>query len=126
VYNTYAWVRGPKPKRPVPGAWIDARVVIPVPWRHVPIQASTDTARRLSKRKHSKKIRQELNCGPLATVPELYHFDEQAHIIIMEDCGVQPLNLKQLMLTATPLRPSHAKSALCVGPILRPAAFVGC
>ncbi|KAJ7910327.1 kinase-like domain-containing protein [Mycena leptocephala] len=65
-----------------------------------------------------EKIRQELNCGPFATVPELYHFDEQAHVIIMEDCGVQSLNLKQLMLTATPSPAVAREIGLALGQFL--------
>ncbi|KAJ7835403.1 kinase-like domain-containing protein [Mycena leptocephala] len=65
-----------------------------------------------------EKIRQELDCGPFATVPELYHFDEQAHVIIMEDCGVQSLNLKQLMLTATPSPAVAREIGLALGQFL--------
>ncbi|KAJ6548137.1 kinase-like domain-containing protein [Mycena vulgaris] len=50
-----------------------------------------------------EKIKKELDCGPLAaTVPELYHFDDQAHVMIIEDCGEKSTNLKELMLKATP------------------------
>ncbi|KAK7051884.1 APH domain-containing protein [Favolaschia claudopus] len=35
-----------------------------------------------------------------ATVPEVYHFDEEAHVIIMEDCGEGSMNLKALMMGA--------------------------
>jgi 5-methylthioribose kinase len=51
-------------------------------------------------------------------VPELYHFDEQAHVIIMEDCGVQSLNLKQLMLTATPSPAVAREIGLALGQFL--------
>ncbi|KAJ6536912.1 kinase-like domain-containing protein [Mycena capillaripes] len=49
-----------------------------------------------------EKIKTDLDCGPLATVPGLYHFDEVANVIIMEDSGVDSVNLKSLMLTAPP------------------------
>ncbi|KAJ7887303.1 kinase-like domain-containing protein [Mycena olivaceomarginata] len=65
-----------------------------------------------------EKIRHELDCGPFATVPELHHFDEQAHVIIMEDCGVQSLNLKQLMLTATPSPAIAREIGLALGQFL--------
>lgn len=32
----------------------------------------------------------------------MYHFDEEAHVIIMEDSGENSLDLKSLMLNATP------------------------
>ncbi|KAJ7605117.1 kinase-like domain-containing protein [Mycena polygramma] len=47
-----------------------------------------------------QKIKDHLECE--ATVPALHHFDEIAHVLIMDDCGVDSLNLKQLMLTAPP------------------------
>ncbi|KAJ7122356.1 kinase-like domain-containing protein [Mycena epipterygia] len=49
-----------------------------------------------------EKVKQGLDCGPLATVPGLHLFDEDAHVLIMDDCGVTSRNLKDLMLTATP------------------------
>ncbi|KAJ7214036.1 kinase-like domain-containing protein [Mycena pura] len=59
-------------------------------------------ARQAFEAKALEKVRQSPVCGPLATVPELHHFDENAHILIMDDCGEDALNLKQLMLTAAP------------------------
>ncbi|KAJ7050390.1 kinase-like domain-containing protein [Mycena amicta] len=41
-------------------------------------------------------------CNELVTVPEVIHHDTTANFLILEDCGEQTLNLKQLMLTATP------------------------
>ncbi|KAJ7224025.1 kinase-like domain-containing protein [Mycena haematopus] len=49
-----------------------------------------------------QKIKEGLNCGPLATVPTMYHFDETAHIIIMTDAGENSRNLKALMISAPP------------------------
>ena len=33
----------------------------------------------------------------VVTVPEIYHFDEDAHLIIMEYCGDDVPHLKQLL-----------------------------
>ncbi|KAJ7744066.1 kinase-like domain-containing protein [Mycena maculata] len=50
-----------------------------------------------------QKIREGLDCEPrAATVPEMHHFDAEAHVIILEDCGEQSRNLKELFLTAPP------------------------
>ncbi|KAJ7084642.1 kinase-like domain-containing protein [Mycena belliarum] len=50
-----------------------------------------------------QKIREALDCGPgAATVPVVHLFDEDAHVLIIEDCGEQSCNLKQLFLTAAP------------------------
>ncbi|KAF8139316.1 kinase-like domain-containing protein [Mycena galopus ATCC 62051] len=65
-----------------------------------------------------KKIREELDCGSGATVPELHHFDEQRHVIIMDDCGAQSLNLKELMLTATPSPAVAREIGLALGQFL--------
>ncbi|KAJ7114908.1 kinase-like domain-containing protein [Mycena epipterygia] len=64
-----------------------------------------------------EKIKQDLDSG-LATVPTLHHFDEHAHVIIMDDCGVQSLNLKELMLTATPSPAVAREIGLALGQFL--------
>ncbi|KAJ6452082.1 kinase-like domain-containing protein [Mycena sanguinolenta] len=47
-----------------------------------------------------QKIKEDLDCGPLAAVPVVYHFDGTAHVIIMEDTGEKSRNLKALMSSA--------------------------
>ncbi|KAF8186531.1 kinase-like domain-containing protein [Mycena galopus ATCC 62051] len=49
-----------------------------------------------------EKIKEGLDCGSLAKVPVMYHFDETAHTIIMEDCGQDSQNLKALMIASPP------------------------
>ncbi|KAJ7029879.1 kinase-like domain-containing protein [Mycena alexandri] len=49
-----------------------------------------------------EKVKEGLNCGPKATVPSVYHLDEEAHILIMEDCGENSINLKSLLVSAPP------------------------
>ncbi|KAJ7119959.1 kinase-like domain-containing protein [Mycena crocata] len=65
-----------------------------------------------------EKIKGGLDCGPLTTVPGLHHFDEEAHVIIMDDCGEKSLNLKQLMLTATPPSAVAREIGLALGQFL--------
>ncbi|KAJ7675122.1 kinase-like domain-containing protein [Mycena rosella] len=48
-----------------------------------------------------QKIKEDLDTG-LATVPQLHHFDADAHFIIIEDCGEQSRNLKELFLKSPP------------------------
>ncbi|KAJ7304775.1 kinase-like domain-containing protein [Mycena albidolilacea] len=64
------------------------------------------------------KIRRQIDSAALATVPELHHFDEHAHVIIMDDCGLHSLNLKQLMLTATPSPAVAREIGLALGQFL--------
>ncbi|KAK7051882.1 APH domain-containing protein [Favolaschia claudopus] len=45
-----------------------------------------------------RRVKQNVLCRDgLATVPTVYHFDEKAHVIIMEDCGEGSQTLKALM-----------------------------
>ncbi|KAJ7776184.1 kinase-like domain-containing protein [Mycena metata] len=48
------------------------------------------------------KVKEGLDCGPKATVPGMYHFDEEAHILIMEDAGEDSVNLKSLLVNNPP------------------------
>jgi 5-methylthioribose kinase len=45
----------------------------------------------------------------LVTIPAIHHFDDIAHVVIMDDCGTGSLTLKQLMLT-NPLSLSMANA----------------
>ncbi|KAJ7114572.1 kinase-like domain-containing protein, partial [Mycena crocata] len=65
-----------------------------------------------------EKITEGLDCGPLAAVPGMHHFDKTAHVIIMDDCGEDSLNLKQLMLTATPSSAVAREIGLALGEFL--------
>ncbi|KAJ7493839.1 kinase-like domain-containing protein [Mycena latifolia] len=49
-----------------------------------------------------EKVKAGLDCGPRAAVPGMHHFDEEAHVIIMDDCGASAVTLKELFLTAPP------------------------
>ncbi|KAJ7049512.1 kinase-like domain-containing protein [Mycena amicta] len=46
------------------------------------------------------EVRKSGICNALVTVPEVIHHDTTANFLVLEDCGEQTLNLKQLMLTA--------------------------
>ncbi|KAJ7697194.1 kinase-like domain-containing protein [Mycena rosella] len=59
-----------------------------------------------------------LNCGPFATVPGMHYFDEEAHVIIMDDCGASSLTLKELLLTATPSPAVAREIGLALGEFL--------
>ncbi|KAJ6495519.1 kinase-like domain-containing protein [Mycena vulgaris] len=65
-----------------------------------------------------EKVKAGLDCGPLATVPGMHHFDEDAHVIIMDDCGAGSLTLKELMLTATPSPAVAREIGLALGQFL--------
>ncbi|KAJ6542296.1 kinase-like domain-containing protein [Mycena vulgaris] len=65
-----------------------------------------------------EKVKAGLDCGPLATVPGMHHFDEDAHVIIMGDCGAGSLTLKELMLTATPSPAVAREIGLALGQFL--------
>ena len=44
-----------------------------------------------------RRVKRLIPDDALVTVPEVYLFDEKAHVIIMEDCGETSVPLKQLM-----------------------------
>ncbi|KAJ7611973.1 kinase-like domain-containing protein [Mycena polygramma] len=56
-----------------------------------------------------EKIKSTLDCGPRASVPTMYHFDEEAYVLIMEDCGADAPTLKALMCSAAPPSPAVAQ-----------------
>ena len=49
----------------------------------------------------------------VATVPTIHYFDDVAHVVIMDDCGVGAVTLKQLMLQNPP--PVSVAKALGTG-----------
>ncbi|KAJ7114832.1 kinase-like domain-containing protein, partial [Mycena epipterygia] len=65
-----------------------------------------------------EKIKAELYCGPLTTVPELHDFDKHVHEIIMDDCRVESITLNELMLTATPSITVAREIGLALGEFL--------
>ncbi|KAJ7155316.1 kinase-like domain-containing protein [Mycena filopes] len=52
--------------------------------------------------KAMRTVKEGLECGERATVPSIYHLDEQAHVLIMEDCGTDSVNLKSMLIKAPP------------------------
>ncbi|KAF8184646.1 kinase-like domain-containing protein [Mycena galopus ATCC 62051] len=69
---------------------------------HVSTKGVSDHKIQAFEAKALQKIKEGLDCGPLAIVPMMYHFDETAHILIMEDCGQDSQNLKALMIGSPP------------------------
>ncbi|KAJ7093712.1 hypothetical protein C8R44DRAFT_645742, partial [Mycena epipterygia] len=65
-----------------------------------------------------EKINAELDCGRLASVPDVHHFNEHANAIIMDDCWVESITLKELMITATPSTAVAREIGLAVGEFL--------
>ncbi|KAJ7490834.1 kinase-like domain-containing protein [Mycena latifolia] len=66
-----------------------------------------------------QKIRADLECGPgAASVPEVHLFDEEAHVLIIEDCGERSSNLKNMFLTAPPSPAAAREIGLALGEFL--------
>ncbi|KAJ7866999.1 kinase-like domain-containing protein [Mycena olivaceomarginata] len=87
---------------------------------YVAVAASIPLAieRQAFEAKALEKIREGLDSGPLAKVPVMYHFDENSHIIIMEDCGEDSQNLKALMSAAPPSVPVAQEIGRALGQFL--------
>lgn len=49
-----------------------------------------------------KAVKAALPADSLVVVPTVHHWDEAAHVMIMDDCGKSSRNLKQLMLERPP------------------------
>jgi 5-methylthioribose kinase len=49
-----------------------------------------------------KSVKSILPGDAVVTVPTIHHFDDVAHVVIMEDCGVEVVTLKQMMLENPP------------------------
>lgn len=49
-----------------------------------------------------KSVKAILPSDAVVTVPTIHHFDDVAHVVIMDDCGIGALTLKQLMLENPP------------------------
>ncbi|KAJ7484924.1 kinase-like domain-containing protein [Mycena galericulata] len=65
-----------------------------------------------------KLVNECLNLGPRATVPGVYHFDEEAHVIIMDYCGESSLTLKELLLSSPPTPVVAREIGLALGEFL--------
>ncbi|OCH87464.1 hypothetical protein OBBRIDRAFT_796172 [Obba rivulosa] len=66
-----------------------------------------------------RRVKEWLPQDSVVTVPQVHSFDEDANVIIMDDCGEDAVTLKQLLLTASP-QPLLAKE---IGMSL--GAFIG-
>jgi len=60
-----------------------------------------------------KSVRAILPADAVVTVPTIHYFDDVAHVVIMDDCGVGAVTLKQLMLENPP--PVSVAKALGAG-----------
>jgi len=49
-----------------------------------------------------RQVKEWLPEDSTVTVPEVHSFDEEANVIIMDDCGAEAVTLKQLLLTTPP------------------------
>ena len=58
-------------------------------------------------------VRAILPSDAVVTVPTIHYFDDVAHVVIMDDCGVGGVTLKQLMLENPP--PVSVAKALGAG-----------
>ncbi|KAI0073712.1 hypothetical protein K474DRAFT_1666285 [Panus rudis PR-1116 ss-1] len=86
------------------------------------IPGSPDLTFSLDRQKYEvealKQVKSLLPPTSLVTVPTIHLFDDKAAIIVMDDCGENVINLKQLMLTSPPTRHVATKIGTELGKFL--------